>query len=190
MKCRCNLCLILALIILFLVILFNFEKGSGYYTSKSKRGYILDRNGEPLVIYKESFQAYYLIPRRNFLGSDVPEEIKAYLPKPLDLPKKGLVLLSDSLTLEEKEKLAKVKNVSIRRNVEREILLEGLDPLIGITAGDKGISGIEKVLEGKLLKGESVFISIDTHYLNKVYNLINMYPSYNIKGIAQFDLKT
>lgn len=190
MRCKLNLCFILALIILFMVILFNFDKGSGYYTSKAKRGYILDRKGEPLVINKESFQAYYLIQGRNFLGRDVPEEIKPYLPRLLDLPVKGLILLSESLTLEEKEKLAKVKNVSIRGNVERKILFEGLEPLIGITAGDKGISGVEKVLDGKLLKGENIILSLDTHYLNKVYNLIKMYSSYNVKGVAQFDLKT
>lgn len=190
MKCRFNFCLILALIILSMVILFNFEKGSGYYTSKTKRGYILDRKGEPLVVNKESFQAFYLIQGRNFIGRDFPEEIKPYLPKLLDLPEKGLILLSEKLTLDEIEKLSKVKNVTIKGNVERKILYEGLEPIIGITTGDRGISGIEKALEGKLLKGESILISLDAHFMKKIYNLTKMYPSYNIKGIAQFDLKT
>lgn len=190
MKCKNNFCLIITALILFLTVLFNFEKGRSYYSMFEKRGYILDRKGEPIVMDKESFQAYYLIKGKSVLGEDFPEEIKPYLPKILDLPDRGLILLSENLTIDEVKRLSKIKNVSIRRTIERKILYKGLRPLIGDVAGDRGLMGLEKVYDYKLQRGESIITSLDINLQKKISNITKTYASYNIKGIAQFRIKT
>lgn len=190
MKCKGNFCLILSLLIFLLTLLFNFEKGRSYYFTQGRRGYILDRKGEPLVINKESFQAYYLIKGKSFLGEDFPKEIKPYLPKILDLPEKGLILLSENLTLDEVQRLSKVKNVSIRSSIERKVLNEGIRSLLGETTGDKGLLGLEKVYDYKLQRGESIITSLDMNLLKRVYSITKAYASYHFKGMAQFKLTT
>ncbi len=190
MKCKNNFCLVVALLILMLTILFNFEKGRSHYFAQTKRGYILDRKGEPIVLNREFFQAFYLLKGKSFLGQDVPEEIKPYLPKILDLPEKGVFLLSENLTLEEVRKLSKVKNVSIKSSVERRVLYRGIRALIGDVTEDKGLFGLEQAFDTRLQRGESVMTSLDTNLLKKGYNLINKYPSYRFKGLAQFKMKT
>ncbi len=190
MRYKKNLYFIAALLILMLTPIFNLEKGRSYNFAQAKRGFILDRKGEPLVINKETFQAYYLFQGKKFLGQDVPEEVKPYLPKILDLPERGFIKLSENLSQEEVEKLGKIKNVSIKNSLERKLLFKGMQALIGETMGNKGLFGLELLYDSLLQRGESVRTSLDTNLLKKGYNLINKYSSYRFKGLAQFKMKT
>ncbi|MEZ0344079.1 MAG: hypothetical protein ABWJ99_04685 [Caldimicrobium sp.] len=193
MRCKFSLCSIIAFFILGLTLFYGLSSGRGFYPStelKVKRGYLLDRKGEPLVINKENFKAYLILKGESPLGRDWPKEIQLYLKNPLEIPKKGLFLLSERLTLEEVKKLEKIENVVIKGDLERKPLFEGLKPLIGEVSGGEGISGLEKVFDPVLKKGESVITSLDSKFLKRVYYLNKNYGEFFLKGIAQFRIST
>ncbi len=185
MKNRKNFALILAILILGLVIWVNFSTGKELVRF-NKRGYILDRKGEPLVLNKLRHSAYFLMKGRSPLGEGIPKEIEPYLSSILDLPEKGLIFLSDSLSEESIKELNKVKNVVINTSIERKILFKGLTPLIGMVRGEEGIFGIERAFDEKLKRGEALLLSIDTTSLKKIYNIINSF--WEIKNVAIFDV--
>ncbi|BAU23184.1 hypothetical protein THC_0793 [Caldimicrobium thiodismutans] len=190
MKCRLNLCLVFCILILGVTFLLGFARGKGYPHLECKRGYILDRKGEPLVLNKENYQAFFLIRGKSLLGEDVPPQVKPYLSGTLDLPKKGLVLLSNSLTLDEVKVLKEVKDVIIKGSMERRPLYQSLSPLIGRMAESEGYSGMEKVFEPILKNGKSVLTSLDTNFLKKIYYLNKSYKALDLNGVALFSLKT
>lgn len=181
--------LIWVFLILFIFFL-NFEKGGTYYNFSGKRGYILDRRGEPIVINKESFQAYYLTKGKSMLGQDFPDELKSYLPKLLDLPERGVILLSENFSYDEAQKLRNIKNVYIKSTMERKVLYPNLKALVGTLSNNKGLLGLEKAFDEILQRGGCLQTSLDVFSIKKLHNLIKIYPSYGIKGGAQFDMRT
>lgn len=190
MRCRFNLCLVLCILVLGITFLVGLAKGRGYPLLEGKRGYILDRKGEPLVLNKENYQAYFLIRGKSLLGDDIPPQVKPYLSGTLDLPKKGLVLLSNSLSLDEVKVLREVKDVIIKGSMERRPLYQSISPLLGRIAESEGLSGMEKAFESILKNGKSVLTSLDTNFLKKMYYLNKSYPAFNLNGLALFNLKT
>ncbi len=193
MRCKLNFCSIIAFFILGLAFFYGLSSGRGLNPSgelKVKRGYLLDREGEPLVINKENFKAYLILKGESLLGRDWPAEIQPYLKRPLEIPKKGLFLLSESLTLEEVKKLEKVENVVIKGEVERKTIFEGLKPLIGDVSGGEGISGLEKTFDPLLKKGQSVMTSLDAKFIKRIYSLNKNYGEFFLKGIALFRIST
>ncbi|MGC8965211.1 MAG: hypothetical protein ACP5KO_00160 [Caldimicrobium sp.] len=173
---------------------FGLSSGKGFNSFSEelnvRRGYLLDREGEPLIINKENFKAYLLLKGKSLIGTDWPKEIKPYIKNPLDLPEKGLYLLSENLTLDEVKKLKKVENVIIKGELERKLLFEGLRPLIGEVAEGEGISGLEKIFDPYLKRGDSILTSIDTKIQKKVYCLNINYQRFRIEGLAVFKLST
>lgn len=170
MKCRHNICFFLAILIVLLTLSFNIPKGSGSYPKEVRRGYLLDRSGEPLVINKESFQGYLIVRGKSLLGKEIPEELKPYLPPYFELPSKGLVPISENLTFEEAQKLSKIKDVVVKGEIRRTLLFRELRPLLGIASGSEGISGVEKAFNERLKKGESLTLSLDLNICKKIYN--------------------
>lgn len=173
---------------------YGFSPGKGFSPAFEefdvKRGYLLDREGEPLILNKEIFKAYLILKGKSLLGRDWPEELRPYIKNPLDLPEKGLYLLSENLSFEEVKKLKKVENVVIKGELERKPLFEGLKPLIGEVSEGKGISGLEKTFDPLLKKGESVFTSLDAKILKRIYYINKNFENFFIEGIALFKLST
>lgn len=193
MRCKLNFCSIIAIFILGLTLFYGFSSGRGINPSvefKVKRGYLLDREGDPLVVNKENFRAYLILKGDSSLGRDWPKEIQPYIKTPLEIPKKGIILLAENLTLEEVKKLEKIKNVIIKGELERKLLFEGLKPLIGEVSYGAGISGLEKAFDSLLKRGESVITSLDSKFLKKVYHLNKNYGEFFLKGIALFRIST
>lgn len=190
MICKRNICIYLALIILAFTLILNIKKGGTTFTHPVKRGYLLDRNGEPLVLNIERFQAYYIFRGRSIVGKDIPDEIKAYLPPYFDLPKKGLVLISDSLSYEEMKKFQKIENVIIKGDVKRTPLLEGLRPLLGGVSDNEGVSGLEKAFNSKLKAGESQNLSLDLKLCKRINNSQRGILGSTIQSLAIFKLNT
>ncbi len=125
-----------------------------------KRGAILDRNYEPIAISAEFYKAYYLVKDR-FFGQKLSPSVSKYLPSLLELPKKGLVLLTDKLDLKEVEVLKKEKNVFVESYYVRDILQPCTKFLIGEVVNDFGISGLEKIFNDVLKDGNWIRISLD-----------------------------
>ena len=179
-----------ALLIISVCILdFSVEKvkGKGFYP-KTKRGYIFDRNFEPIVISSENYKAYYLI--KDGIGSaDIPPVVRKYIGSVLNLPKKGLIFISDNLSLDELNQLKKEKNVIIEKSFKRKLLEPYLKFLIGETFNGYGVSGLEKVFDDILQKGKPVTLSIDLRLEKKLYNLSRPFEEYNFAA-ALFDLRT
>ncbi len=190
MKLRFDICLILCALVLGVTFLLGFAKGKGYPHLSCKRGYILDRKGEPLVLNKENYQAYFLIRGKSLLGEDVPDQVKPYLTGTLDLPKKGLILLSNTLSLEEVKVLSGVKDVIIKGSTERRPIYEGLRAILGRTTESEGLTGMEKAFESSLKEGKSILTSLDTNFLKRIYYLSKTYQNLNLNGFALFSLKT
>lgn len=190
MICKKNICIYLAFIILGFTLILNIKKGGTTYTQPLKRGYLLDRNGEPLVINKERFQAYYIHRGRSIVGKDIPDEIKAYLPQYFDLPRKGLVLISEGLTYEEMKRFQKIENVIIRGEIKRTPLLEELRPLLGTVSENEGVSGLEKVFNSRLKAGESQNLSLDLKLCKKFYNFHKRGSATPIQNLAIFKINT
>jgi len=194
MKCKPNLYLAIAIFIVGLTLFFGLATGKGanpaWERVVQKRGYLLDRQGEPLVVNKERFKAYLLLKGDTLLGREWPKELQPYLNRPLDLPKKGLVLLSENLSLEEVKKLRGLENVIIKGEIERKPLFQELKPLIGDLLEDKGFSGLEKAFDPLLREGKSVLTSLDLNFLKKIYYISKNLGDVNLKGVSIFKVST
>jgi cell division protein FtsI/penicillin-binding protein 2 len=172
-KVRQNRFIIVNFLILLGIFLLNFafSQQEGDTSIIKKRGYILDRNFLPIAISVESYRAYYLL-NKSELGGKIPEEVKKYLPDILTLPEKGIILLAKNLNLEEAQRLKKEKNVILQRDFKRKILFPFLEPLIGKTFNGRGVSGIEKVFDEKLKRGEFIVLSLDTKLEEKLARFV------------------
>lgn len=190
MICKRNICIYLAFIILIFTFILNIKKGGTSYNQPLKRGYLLDRNGEPLVINKEEFQAYYVIRGRSIVGKDIPEEIRRYLPSYFELPKRGLVLIAEGLNYEELQRFQQVENVIIKGEIKRAPLMEEIKPLIGSVYENEGISGLEKIFDSKLKAGESQYLSLDLKFSKRVNSKLNNSSPINIRNLAIFKANT
>ncbi len=184
--------ILIALLVVVLTIILNlFTKrvsGNVNRLEVKKRGYILDRNLQPIVITLEKDRAYYLI-KNGLFGSTYSPILRKYLGSALNLPKKGVILLSDDLSLDELEELKNEKNVVIERSFKRKLLDPDLRFLIGETFDGYGISGLEKVFDKTLKKGDPVILSIDYNIEKKLYNWAKSFKNCDI-AIALFDLRT
>jgi len=192
MKKKQAFLLFLSIFLLLVVGILNFStnkvigKPTNYQT---KRGYIFDRNLKPIAISLENYKAYYLFKENSFLSSSDLAILKKYLGSTLNLPKKGVVLLSDDLSLDEVEKFKKEKNVIIEKSFKRKVLQPYLKFLVGKTFNGYGVSGLEKVFNEHLKKGKPLILSIDLNLEKKIYNIIQEFglPAF---GIAIFNLET
>lgn len=137
-----------------------------------KRGAILDRNYEPISISMEFYKAYYLI-RDDFFSKKFSPLVSKYLPSPLELPKKGLVLLKDKLDLKEVEILKNEENVFIESYYVRILLQPYMKFLIGEVANEYGISGLEKAFNEILKEGNWIRISLDMKLQRNLYNKLD-----------------
>lgn len=183
----------LVVFIIFTTILLNFSiKKSGgklispYYV---KRGYIFDRNLNPLVVTSENYKAYYVIKGNFIINSQDLSIIRKYLGNALDLPKKGIILLSEELSLDEIETLKKDKNVIIEKNFKRKTFYPYLKDVIGEVAYNEGISGLEKIFNNSLKCGNPLILSLDLNLEKKIYNTIQEFKIINY-GIAVFNIET
>ena len=161
---------LLSVIILFIYGFEFLKKGETSPLPISKRGYILDRNGEPLVISMEFYKAYYVLKDKKFFNK-IPPEVQKYLPHTINLPKKGLVLLSENLSFDEIEELKDVKDVVIQKYYKRKVLYPFLTPYLGKAFDNVGIFGIEKNYDEILKKGESIRLSLDMELEKRLYLL-------------------
>jgi hypothetical protein len=187
-----NLLLFLSIFLVLAVLIINFsaERVTGKPTEyRVKRGYIFDRNLNPLAISLENYKAYYLLKDDTLFSSSDMNLLKKYLGSTINLSKKGVVLLSEDLSLEEVENLKKEKNVIIEKTFKRKILQPYLKFLIGETFNEYGVSGLEKIFNEHLSMGNPLVLSIDLNLEKKVYNIIHELNLLSF-GIAIFDLKT
>lgn len=183
----------LGIFLFFLVLVLNFsvEKVTGKSSlPEVKRGYIFDRNYEPLVITLENYKAYYVIKNNNWMAESIPDVVKTYLPSTLNLPKKGIILLSEDLTLDEVERLSKESRVLIEKSFRRKILVPEMDFLIGETFNGYGVSGLEKRFDAYLQKGEPLVLSLDLKKEKKFLNLKKQLEKNYQLGLAEIDLST
>ena len=192
MKKKQAFLLFLSIFLLLVVAILNFSVNK--VTGKApnyqiKRGYIFDRNLKPIAISLENYKAYYILKENSFLSSSDLAILKKYLGSTLNLPKKGVVLLSDDLSLDEVEKFKKEKNIIIEKSFKRKILQPYLKFLIGKTFNGYGVSGLEKVFNEHLKKGKPLILSLDLNLEKKIYNIIQEFdlPAF---GIAIFNLET
>ena len=192
MKKKQAFLLFLSIFLLLVVGILNFSVNK--VTGKApnyqiKRGYIFDRNLKPIAISLENYKAYYVLKENSFLSSSDLAILKKYLGSTLNLPKKGVVLLSDDLSLDEVEKFKKEKNIIIEKSFKRKILQPYLKFLIGKTFNGYGVSGLEKVFNEHLKKGKPLILSLDLNLEKKIYNIIQEFslPAF---GIAIFNLET
>lgn len=159
---------------------FSVELLSGKPTSfQIKRGYIFDRNFEPIVITIETYKAFFL-RKDKWFTEDIPSELRTYISSTLNLPKKGLIPLGENLTLDEIEKLQDKKNIFIEKKFVRKLLVPELSFLIGEVFNDYGVSGIEKMFDGTLKKGEPVVLSLDLKLEKKLLALKDFFNKNNI----------
>jgi len=192
MKKKQAFLLFLSIFLLLVVAILNFSVNK--VTGKApnyqiKRGYIFDRNLKPIAISLENYKAYYILKENSFLSSSDLAILKKYLGSTLNLPKKGVVLLSDDLSLDEVEKFKKEKNVIIEKSFKRKVLQPYLKFLVGKTFNGYGVSGLEKVFNEHLKKGKPLILSLDLNLEKKIYNIIQEFdlPAF---GIAIFNLET
>ncbi|RLG12678.1 hypothetical protein DRN73_01875 [Candidatus Pacearchaeota archaeon] len=179
------------LFFLILIILSNFSinkvKGRSI-SSEIKRGYILDKNFEPIVISIQNYKAYYVLKNEGIFKEKIPSVIRKYIPTILNLPQNGVILLSDNLSFDEIEKIKEQKNVIIEKEFKRKLLYPYLKFLIGTTFDGYGVSGLEKIFDEKLQKGETLTLSIDLNLENRIYSLSKKLD-FNSFAIAIFDLE-
>jgi len=187
-----NFLLFLSILLVLVVLIVNFsaERVTGKPTEyRVKRGYIFDRNLNPLAISLENYKAYYLLKDNTLFSSPDIKLLKKYLGSTINLSKKGVVLLSEDLSLEEVENLKKEKNVIIEKTYKRKVLQPYLKSLIGETFNEYGVSGLEKIFNEYLSMGNPLILSIDLNLEKRVYNIISRLNLLSF-GIAIFDLKT
>ncbi|MCD6490427.1 MAG: hypothetical protein J7K20_06855 [Thermodesulfobacterium sp.] len=192
MKKQQKLLLFLSLFLLLVILVVNFsaEKVTGKSSEyKTKRGYIFDRNLHPITISLENYKAYYYIENNFSLSSSDLKILQKYLGSTINLSKKGIILLSEDLSLEEVEKLKKEKNIIIEKTFKRKLLQPYLKTLVGETFNGYGVSGLEKVFDEKLSMGKPLILSIDLNLEKKIYNIIHNLnlPAF---AVAVFDLHT
>lgn len=178
------------LLLAVLIINFSAERVTGKAPEyQVKRGYIFDRNLNPIVVSSENYKAYYLLKDNNLFSSPDVSILRKYLGSTINLPKKGVILLSEDLSLEEIENLKKEKNIIIEKTFKRKIIQPYLKFLVGETFNGYGVSGLEKIFNEHLKTGNPLILSIDLNLEKKIYNIVyelNL-PAF---GVAVFDLKT
>ncbi len=192
MEKKQNFLLFLSIFLVLVILLINFsaERVTGKPPEyRIKRGYIFDRNFNPLAISLENYKAYYLLKDNTLFSSSDINILNKYLGSTINLSKKGIIFLSEDLSLEEVENLKKEKNVIIEKTFERKVLQLYLKFLIGETFNGHGVSGLEKIFNEHLSMGNPLVLSIDLNLEKKVYNIIYELNILSF-GIAIFDLKT
>jgi len=137
----------------------------------TKRGYILDREGNPLVISREHYRAFLLIKKRGLIGDDLSPVIRKYLDRGLNLPEKGVFLLSDSLTEGEVEALRKEENVVVECSFERKVIHPFIEPLIGRVSNQNGVTGLEKRFDDILRDGKSLRLALSLDMIKRLSKL-------------------
>ena len=174
MECKnwtCRVLLLLSFLVLCIVVVSNLfadrVKENPSAISK-KRGYILDRNFHPIAITIARYKAYYLL-NNDFFWDRIPSEVRKYIKNTINLPKKGLLLLSDDLSPEEVQRLSKVDRVVIERGFKRVVLQPFMKFLIGETFDGLGISGVEKAFDNTLRKGDAVVLSLSLPLEKRLY---------------------
>ncbi|MCS7278474.1 MAG: hypothetical protein NZ530_00245 [Thermodesulfobacteriaceae bacterium] len=160
-------------------------KGKTDISSSVKRGAILDRNFEPIALSTEFYKAYYLI-EEGFFSKNPSPLVAKYLPSFLELPKKGLWLLSDNIDSKEVEKLKREENVFIESYYVRLLLQPFMKFLIGEVINETGVSGLEMIFNGVLKEGNWIRISLDMKLQRELYHRIKNNPL----SVAVIDLKS
>jgi len=156
---------------IFIVLYITTVKSSPIEKGLPKRGYILDREGNPLVISRDHYRAYLLIKGKAMIGDDLSPVVRKYLAQGLNLPKKGVFLLSDSLTQEEAELLRRENNVFVEWSFERKVIHPGLEALVGRVSNQEGVAGLEKVFDDSLKQGKSLQVSLSLDTIKRISNL-------------------
>lgn len=154
-------------------------------SSGVKRGAILDRNFEPIAFSIEFYKAYYLI-KEGFFSKNPSPLVAKYLPSFLELPKKGVWLLSNKMDSKEIEKLRKEKNVFIESYYVRLLLQPFMKFLIGEVINETGVSGLEMVFDEVLREGNWIRLSLDMKLQKELYWRIKNNPL----SVAVIDLKS
>lgn len=139
------------------------------FSEIKKRGAILDRNFEPIVVSNEFYKVYYLV-KDSFFSHKPSPLVSKYLPSPFDLPKKGVILLSDKLNFNEVEIFKNEENIFIETYYIRTFLQPSMKFLIGEVINENGISGLEKTFNEILKEGNWVRISLDNKLQEYLYS--------------------
>ncbi len=154
---------------------FTYRVNSMSLYSSTQRGMILDKFGNPLAISVVRYKVF-LIKSPTELDLPAYNLIKKYIKKPAEVNKNNLpFLLSSSISQEEIKKFKDMDGIVIEKIYQRKILYPFLTGLIGGTIENKGISGIEKVFDNKLRKGQNIYLPIDLDY-EKNLKFMNLLP--------------
>ena len=156
---------------IFIILYITTVKGTPIEKGLPKRGYILDREGNPLVISRDHYRAYLLVKGKAMIGDDLSPVVRKYLAQGVNLPKKGVFLLSDSLTQEEAELLKREDNVFVEWSFERKVIYPGLEALIGRVSNQEGVAGLEKAFDDSLKQGKSLQVSLSLDTIKRISNL-------------------
>jgi hypothetical protein len=156
---------------IFIILYITTVKSSPIERILTKRGYILDREGNPLVISRYHYRAYLLIKGKAMIGDDLSPVVRKYLAQGVNLPEKGVFLLSDSLTQEEAELLKREDNVFVEWSLERKVIYPGLEALVGRVRNQDGLAGLEKAFDDSLKQGNSLRVSLTLETIKRISNL-------------------
>jgi len=156
---------------IFIILYITTVKSSPIERILTKRGYILDREGNPLVISRDHYRAYLLIKGKAMIGDDLSPVVRKYLAQGVNLPEKGVFLLSDSLTQEEAELLKREDNVFVEWSLERKVIYPGLEALVGRVRNQEGVAGLEKAFDDSLKQGDSLQVSLSLDTIKRISNL-------------------
>jgi len=156
---------------IFIILYITTVKSSPIERILTKRGYVLDREGNPLVISRDHYRAYLLIKGKAMIGDDLSPVVRKYLAQGVNLPEKGVFLLSDSLTQEEAELLKREDNVFVEWSLERKVIYPGLEALVGRVRNQDGVAGLEKAFDDSLKQGNSLQVSLSLDTIKRISNL-------------------
>lgn len=156
---------------IFIILYITTVKSSPIERILTKRGYVLDREGNPLVISRDHYRAYLLIKGKAMIGDDLSPVVRKYLAQGVNLPEKGVFLLSDSLTQEEAELLKREDNVFVEWSLERKVIYPGLEALVGRVRNQEGVAGLEKAFDDSLKQGDSLQVSLSLDTIKRISNL-------------------
>jgi hypothetical protein len=156
---------------IFIILYITTVKSSPIERILTKRGYILDREGNPLVISRDHYRAYLLIKGKAMIGDDLSPVVRKYFAQGVNLPEKGVFLLSDSLTQEEAELLKREDNVFVEWSFERKVIYPGLEALVGRVRNQDGVAGLEKAFDDSLKQGNSLRVSLSLDTIKRISNL-------------------
>jgi len=156
---------------IFIILYITTVKSSPIERTITKRGYILDREGNPLVISQDHYRAYLLIKGKARIGDDLSPLVRKYLAQGINLPTKGVFLLSDSLTKEEAELLKREDNVFVEWGFERKVIYSGLEALVGKVSNQDGVTGLEKAFDDSLKQGKPLQVSLSLDTIKRISNL-------------------